>query len=486
MSESLLPACDCNIARAKAAEAAGVAHPNLVLATTILASSLAFIDGSVINVGLPAIAQTFPDHALSLSWIVTGYLLPLSALLLLGGAAGDRYGHRRLLLLGIGLFLAASLVCAAAPTLHWLLAGRILQGTGAAMLMPTSLAILGSSFAGEARGKAIGTWAAVGAGAGAVGPLMGGWLIDLVGWRAMFLLNVPIGAAAMFLGARYVTDRQDTNRPPLDWPGAALVTVGLAMLTWGLTLASSHGAPARAWSLVALGAIFLGLFLWWERRQGAAAMMPFALFGARAFAGLNMLTFLLYGALGGMLVLLPYLLIELEGYSATAAGAALLPMPLVIALTAPAMGKLAASAGARLPLTIGPAVVAVGFLLALRIGGGASYWTTTLPAMLVISLGMAGAVAPRTNAVLGTVDSAHTGMASGFNSAVARTGGLIATAMSSAILVAHGHGLQSGFHIAMIVCAVSAACASACAFRWLRPAAAGAGDSAAKRNPAQN
>lgn len=466
MSEAVLPSCDRGMA-ATPADGAKTAHPRLVLATTVLASSLAFVDGSVINVGLPAIARSFPAHAISLSWIVTGYLLPLSALLLLGGAAGDRYGHRRLLLLGIGLFLAASLLCAGAPDLTWLLAGRILQGTGAAMLMPTSLAILGSSFSGEARGKAIGTWAAVGAGAGAIGPLIGGWLIDVVGWRAMFLINVPIGAAAMFLGARYVQNSVDPQRPPLDWGGAALVTAGLAALTWGLTLASSHNANATAWSLVAAGAVLLALFLWFEHRRGDAAMMPLALFVSRAFAGLNVLTFLLYGALGGMLVLLPYVLIELKGYTATAAGAALLPMPLVIALTAPTMGKLAAKVGSRLPLTIGPAVVAVGFLLAMRIDVGGSYWTATLPAMLVISLGMAGAVAPLTNAVLSTVDARHTGMASGFNSAVARTGGLIATAMSSAILVAHAQALQSGFHVAMAVCAASAACASACAFLWL-------------------
>jgi EmrB/QacA subfamily drug resistance transporter len=466
MSAAVVPMCDRAIAEARAG--AGTAHPRLVLATTVLASSLAFVDGSVINVGLPAIARTFPDHAVSLSWIVSGYLLPLSALLLIGGAAGDRFGHRRLLLGGIGLFLLASLLCAGAPDLTWLLAGRILQGVGAAMLMPTSLAILGSSFSGEARGKAIGTWAAVGAAAGAIGPLVGGWLIDLVGWRAMFLLNVPIGAAALYLGARYIEDAPDTDRAPLDWPGAALVTAGLAALTWGLTAASSSkGADAKAWYAVAAGAVMLGLFLWCEKRRGGAAMMPLDLFASREFVGLNLLTFLLYGALGGLLVLLPYVLIELKGYSATAAGAALLPMPLVIALTAPAMGKLAAKVGSRLPLTIGPAVVAVGFLLALRIGAGDSYWTSTLPAMLVVSLGMAGAVAPLTNAVLGAVDVRRTGMASGFNSAVARTGGLIATAMASAILVAHAQGLQAGFHMAMAACAASAACASLCAFLWL-------------------
>jgi len=464
MNDAALAPCDRAIADARPGGET-VAHPRLVLATTVLASSLAFVDGSVVNVGLPAIARSFPADAGNLSWVVTGYLLPLSALLLIGGAAGDRYGHRRLLLLGIGLFLAASLLCAAAPGLHWLLAGRILQGMGAAMLMPTSLAILGGSFSGEARGKAIGTWAATGAAAGAIGPLIGGWLIDAVGWRAMFLLNLPIGLAAMCLGARYVTDRVDTKRVALDWPGAVLVTAGLGALTWGLTLASAQ--QGAAWYLVVAGAVLLALFLWCEQKRGAAAMMPLDLFSSRTFAGLNMLTFLLYGALGGMLVLLPYLLIELKGYSATAAGAALLPMPLVIALTAPTMGKLAARFGSRLPLTIGPAVVGAGFLLAMRIGGSASYWTATLPAMLTISIGMAGAVAPLTNAVLGAVDARHVGMASGFNSAVARTGGLIATAMSSAILVAHAQQLQSGFHVAMAVCAAAAIGASICAFLWL-------------------
>ena len=461
--------------------AAPTAHPRMVLATTVLASSLAFVDGSLINVGLPAISRSFPDPIVSLSWIVSGYLLPLGALLLLGGAAGDRYGHRRLLLLGVGVFLAASLLCAAAPTFSVLLAGRILQGIGAAMLMPTSLAILGGAFAGEARGKAIGTWAAAGAAAGAIGPLVGGWLIDTVGWRAMFLVNVPIAAGAMLLGARFIENRvaadsddaantaADTAQAPLDWTGAALVTAGLAALTWGLTLASAQNSEAAAtpgapWAGIAAGVVLLAAFVWFEKRRGAAAMMPLDLFAARSFIGLNLLTFLLYGALGGVLVLLPYLLIDLKHYSATAAGAALLPMPMVIALTARTMGRLAAKFGPRLPLTIGPAVVGLGFLLAMRIGAGDSYWTATLPAMLVISIGMAGAVAPLTTAVLGAVDARHSGIASGFNSAVARTGGLIATALSSAILVAHTQALQSGFQIAMAVGAAAALGASVCAF----------------------
>ncbi|WP_426114616.1 MFS transporter [Massilia sp. PWRC2] len=476
MSAAILPLCDRAIAqaRAPAAAAPASAHPRMVLATTVLASSLAFVDGAVVNVGLPAIARSFPDHALNLSWIVSGYLLPLSALLLIGGAAGDRWGHRRLLLIGVSLFLAASMLCAAAPDLRSLLAARIAQGIGAALLMPTSLAILGSSFSGEARGKAIGTWAAAGAAAGAIGPLAGGWLIDLVGWRAMFLINVPIAAGALYLGARFI-DRQVATAPaPLDWGGALLVTAGLAALTWGLTLVSAvtsthGGAGALVWAAVACGVALLAAFLWWERRRGAAAMLPFDLFAASAFAGLNLVTFLLYGALGGVLLLLPYLLIDLHGYSATEAGAALLPMPLVIALTAPLMGRLAARLGARLPLTVGPALVALGFLLALRISGAASYWSGTLPAMLLISLGMAGAVAPLTNAVLGAVGARHSGIASGFNSAVARTGGLIATALSSAILVAHGAALQAAFQVAMVVGALAAVAASACAFVWLAP-----------------
>ena len=471
MSASILPSCDRGLAQAAVPNRAGgrPAHPRLVLATTVLASSLAFIDGSVVNVGLPSIARSFPSHAISLTWIVSGYLLTLSALLLLGGAAGDRFGHRRLLLMGVGLFVAASLLCSAAPDLTWLIAGRMLQGVGAAMLMPTSLAILGSSFEGEARGKAIGTWAAAGAAAGAIGPLVGGWLIDLAGWRAMFLLNVPVGAAALYFGARFVEDLPEPSKTPLDWIGAALATVGLGGVTWGLTLASEPGGePAVALAGVAAGAVLL-LFLRLEKLRGADAMMPLDMFASKVFVGLSLVTFLLYGGLGGLLVLLPYVLIDLKGYSATAAGAALLPMPLVIAITAPSMGRLAAKLGPRLPLTIGPAVVAVGFLLALRIGAAENYWSATLPAMLVISLGMAGAVAPLTTAVLGSVDAQHSGIASGFNSALARTGGLIATALASAILVAHAQNLQSAFHGAMVAGAVAAAAASVCAFLWLAP-----------------
>ena len=471
MSVAPQPSGDASLAHAlptARTATADTTHPRLILATTILASSLAFIDGSVVNVGLPAIGRRFMADGEGLSWVVNGYLLPLSALLLLGGAAGDRYGRRRLLLLGIALFAAASLLCAAAPGIGWLLAGRVLQGAGAAMLMPNSLAILGASFAGEARGRAIGTWAAVGAAAGAIGPLVGGWLIDAVGWRAIFLVNAPIAAAAFYLGARYLRDEPRADRPALDLVGASLATAGLAALTWGLTVAS--GANRLDWlSIAALGSgtTLLALFLVVEQRRGAAAMLPLALFSSGRFVGLTLLTFLLYGALGGVLVLIPYVLIDANGYPATAAGAALLPLPIVIAIASPTLGRIAGRIGPRLPLMIGPLIVAAGFVLAMRIGVDGSYATTTLPAMLLIALGMACAVAPLTTAVLTAVEPSHAGVASGFNSAVARGGSLIATALLGAVLASHGPALVAMFHAAMLVGGVAALAAGVCAFVWL-------------------
>ncbi len=456
--------CDVGVARA-APDAGAAARPRLVLATTILASSLAFIDGSVVNVGLPAIGASLNGGAADLQWVVNAYLLPLSALLLLGGAAGDRFGRRRLLIAGVALFVAASAACALAPTLAWLIAGRVAQGVGAAMLMPSSLAILGAAFAGEARGRAIGTWAAVGAMAGAIGPVLGGWLIDTVGWRAIFLINLPIGAAAIVMAWRFIDDPPPGDeRAPLDWTGAALATTGLAAVTWGLTLGAGPGGwTAGALGAAAGGGALLLAFVAVQKRGGERAMMPLALFGSASFIGLSLLTFLLYGALGALLVLIPYVLIEAGGYSATAAGAALLPFPLVLAVASPAMGALAGRIGPRLPLTVGPLVVAAGFLLAMRIGPQAAYWTAVLPAILVIAIGMAGAVSPLTTAVLSSVDADHVGAASGFNSAVARTGGLVATALLGAVLAASGEALMGPFRLALAAGAVAAAAAGLCA-----------------------
>ncbi len=457
--------CDAGSAAA-AKSGPGARYPTLVLTTTILASSLAFVDGSVVNVGLPAIGAGFHAQSGGLQWVVNGYLLPLSALLLLGGAAGDKFGRRFLLIAGTALFAIASALCALAPSLPLLIAGRVVQGIGAAMLMPNSLAILGSSFSGEARGRAIGTWAASGAAVGAVGPVLGGWLIDTVGWRAIFLINLPLAAGAIALALAFVREaKPDPKGARLDLSGGVLATAALGALTWGLTVGSGRsGWNEPAVIALIAGAILLLGFLWIERAKDERAMMPLALFGSASFVGLTVLTLLLYGALGGLFVLIPYVLIKTAGYSGTAAGAALLPLPVVIALTSPIMGGIAGRIGSRLPLTIGPLGVAGGFLLLLRVDAQGSYWTTVLPALLVIAFGMAGAVAPLTTAVLSSVDAAHSGSASGLNSAVARTGGLIATALLGAVLAAQGQALVTEFHIAAIACAIAALAASASAF----------------------
>ena len=450
MSTSLHVLCDAAYAQAADGKR-GPSHPRLVIATTILASSLAFIDGSVVNVGLPAIGASFQADAAGLQWVVNAYLLPLSALLLLGGAAGDRFGRRRLLVAGVSLFGLASLACAAAPNLPLLLIARFVQGACAAVLMPSSLAILGQSFTGEAKGRAVGIWAAAGAAAGAVGPVLGGWLIDAGSWRFVFLINLPLCVMAVALASKYVDADVDDATDTLDLRGAILATTGLGLTTWALTEGSGRG-----WSLVALvilgaGIIFSIIFLISERRLGDKAMMPLALFGSASFVGLTLLTLLLYGALGGLFVLVPYVLIAAAGYTATQAGAALLPLPLVIAVASPAAGALSVKIGPRWPLVAGPVIVALGFLLALRIGPDSGYWLGVLPAMIVIALGLAGAVAPLTTAVLMSVDSHHTGAASGLNSAAARTGGLVATALIGAVLASTGPALLSAFGVAAIV-----------------------------------
>ncbi len=466
---NVYPLSACDRAMAEAAPCAHAeARPRLVLATTILASSLAFIDGSVVNVGLPAIGRSLGADGAQLTWIINGYLLPLSALLLLGGAAGDRVGRRRILMLGVGIFALASLICAAAGNVGWLIAGRVLQGCGAALLMPNSLAILGASFEGAARGRAIGTWAAVGAGAGAIAPLVGGELIDIAGWRTIFLINLPVAALALWFAARSLHDAPAATPRRLDLAGAALASIGLASLTWGLTVASAAGRINGSGALaIGVGVVVLVLFVFVESKAGEDAMLPLELFASRSFVGLNLLTFLLYGALGVLLVAVPFVLIEFAAYSATAAGAALLPLPIVIALASSTMGRIAIKTGPRLPLTVAPLIVAAGFFMATRIGANGGYWTTTLPALLLVAFGMAGAVAPLTTVVLSTVEAKHTGVASGFNSAVARSGGLIGTALLGLMLAARGASLLAAFHIAAIAAGVAALAAAACAFVWL-------------------
>lgn len=440
-------------------------HPRLTLTACILASSLAFIDGSVTNVALPAIGTDLHATPAELQWTINAYLLPLSALLLIGGAAGDHFGRRKLLIAGIALFTAASLACALATDLTMLLIARAVQGVGAAILLPNSLATLGHSFTGEERGKAIGTWAAAGAIAGAVGPPLGGWLVDAIGWRSIFFVNLPVAALAVGIAALFVEESAE-GQLPLDLPGAFTATLALGAIAWALTLWSSHHAFGATVGIgLAAGAALTALFLWIEHRRGDRAMMPVAMFGSRAFAGLTLLTFLLYGALGGVLLLLPYVLIQAGGYTALQAGLALLPMPLGMGIASRFTGKFTAKAGARLPLTFGSLIVAAGFVGLMLVEEQASYWTAVFPGMILIAIGMALVAAPLTTAVLASVDDTHSGTASGFNSAIARTGGLIATAIAGAVIASAGAALIAAFHIGAVVGAALAAASGITA--WL-------------------
>jgi len=464
MSSSATFSCDTALARRAAG--APSARPRLALVTSILASSLAFVDGSVVNVGLPAIGRNLHADAAQLQWAVNAYLLPLSALLLIGGALGDRLGRRRLLIFGVGLFAISSAACAAAPSLAWMLAARAVQGVGAALVLPNSLALLGGAFEGEARGRAVGLWAAASAMSSALGPVLGGWLIDISGWRAIFLINLPIAAAAIVLAVP-IRDPPETSQPaPLDVAGALLAMLALGAIAWAFTV----GAGPGGWTIAAIvGAVagvgLLAAFVWVEAVRADRALTPPALFGSRRVVALNLMTFLLYGALGGFLVLLPYVLIAGAGFPATAAGAALLPFPLVMALGGPFAGALAGRIGSQGLLTMGSLVTGAGLLLALLVEPGGAYWTQVLPCVLVIALGMTCSAAPLTTAILAAVDPRNTGSASGFNSAVARTGGLFATALVGNVLTARGHGMFVQFHLAAVAGAAVAAGAAASA--WL-------------------
>jgi len=473
--------CDHGVAHGAAARRAGAkataAHPQTTLAVAILGSSLAFIDGSVVNVALPAIGADLGVGGGDLTWLINAYLLPVGALVLLGGVAGDRWGRRRVFLAGMALFSLASLGCALAPGFAWLIAARVVQGFGAAFMIPTSLALIGAAFDGEARGRAVGTWAAAGSITSALGPLAGGWLIDTVGWRSIFFVNLPIAAFAAWLALRYVDESRSDDAMPLDIAGATLATVGLGLLTYGLTVVAANESGASASTVatgatigfVALGAGVLALiaFVLLEARLGRRAMMPLSLFGTRTFVGVSVLTLFLYAALGGMVVLLPYLLIRSGGYPAAAAGAALLPLSIAMGLGSRAAGRLAERVGARVLLGAGPVVAAIGFVLFLRVDAGpVDYVTELLPALVLIACGLTLSVAPLTAAVMGAVDSAHVGSASGVNNAIARIGGLLATASLGFVLAgdASAPAFIARFHGAAIVGALLTLAAAGAGF----------------------
>ncbi|MEO8626704.1 MAG: MFS transporter [Betaproteobacteria bacterium] len=408
--------------------------PGWILAATILGSSMVFIDGTVVNVALPALQTQFNASASGAQWVIQSYALFLAALLLVGGALGDRYGRRRVFSIGVCVFAGASVCCGLATSLMQLIVARGVQGVGAALLAPGSLAIIGASFPEATRGRAIGTWSGATGITAAIGPALGGWLIDHASWRWAFFINVPIAIAVFLIAARFVPESRNPGTTKLDWPGAALATLGLCGIVYGLM-----EAPDRGWhdttviaTLVA-GVVALMAFVLVEARSHAP-MLPLHLFRLRDFSGANLLTLLLYGALGGGLFFFPINLIQVQGYSATAAGAALLPFIAVMVLFSRWAGGLVARYGAKLPLSIGPTIAAIGYLLLSLPGIGGSYWTTFFPATLVMGFGMAVSVAPLTTVVMNTVGRDLAGLASGVNNAVSRTATLLAIALLGVIM----------------------------------------------------
>ena len=430
--------CDVGVLRTVPAAPVpcGTAERTRTLAATVLGSSLAFIDGSVVNVALPAIQRDLAAGAAGTQWVMNAYLAALGALVLIGGASADRFGRRRVFVAGVVLFTAASILCGLAPGTSALVAARAVQGTGAALLVPASLALLGATFPEGERARAIGAWAGYGALAMAAGPMLGGFLTDHVSWRAIFYLNVPLAVAAVWLALRGAPDSRSAHPPGLDWLGAGLAAAGLASLTWGLTAAAELGfrSPAVATALVG-GAVTIAAFVVAETR-GRSPMLPLALFRSPAFTGANVVTLLLYFALSGVLFFLPFELIRGRDYSATAAGAALLPLPVVMGLLSGRAGAVADRHGTRLPLTIGPLVAALGFLLLAIPSRGSSYWVSLLPPLLVLAAGMTITVAPLTTAVMSAVGGDYAGTASGVNNAVARVAGVFAIALLSLLFIA--------------------------------------------------
>lgn len=412
------------------------ARKRWILVATVLGSSLTFIDGSALGVALPAIQNDLGAGPAAVQWVSNAYLLTLGALVLIGGAAGDRFGRRKVFLIGVALFALASIACGLAPTVELLIAGRAGQGIGAALLTPGALAVIGSAFPPDERGKAFGTWAGAGALFGMIGPLVGGWLADAADWRFIFWINVPLAALTAVITLKAVPESRDPDARGLDWPGALLAMTGLAALTWALT-----AAPDLGWSDpliltgLASGAALLAAFLFAEARR-RHPMMPLGLFRSRVFSGINLLTLLLYFALGGAMFFLPFDLIRVHGWSATLAGAAMLPFAVIMSLLSGYAGKLADRFGARLSLSLGPVLAGVGLALLALPAPGAGYVDGPLAGMTVLAVGMTLAVGPLTAAVMGAVPQGHTGVASGINNAVARIAALLAIALLGVILSA--------------------------------------------------
>ncbi len=401
-----------------------------VLLATVLGSGLTFIDGTVVNIALPHISKDFHSNAAALQWTVNGYTLSLAALILLGGSLGDRYGRRRVFVTGVAWFAAASLLCGLAPDIEVLIAARVVQGVGGALLVPGSLAILEASFHPDDRSRAIGAWSGLGGIAGALGPFLGGWLVQAATWRLVFLINVPLAVLVVVVGLRHIPETSNPDAAhSLDLPGVIAAATGLAGLTYGFTAWASSG-PGSASVLVSLGFGVAGLvgFVLVEQHT-RHPMLPLDVFRSRAFSAANLATFTVYAAMGGVFFLVVLNLQVVARYGALAAGTSLLPMTLLMLLLSARSGALAQRIGPRIPMTIGPLLCAVGLLLFSRIGAHADYVSDVLPAVIVLGLGTSLNVAPLTATALGALDESRAGIASGVNNAVARAAGLLSVAV---------------------------------------------------------
>jgi EmrB/QacA subfamily drug resistance transporter len=449
----------------------GTARARWVLATTALGSGMAFLDGTVVNVALPAMGRDLNSDVGGLQWIINGYMLMVASLILLSGSLGDRLGRRRLFVIGVIWFAVASAICAAAPNLEVMIAGRVLQGIGGALLTPGSLAILQTSFQHSDRGKAVGAWSGLTSVSAAIGPFIGGWLVDSGSWRLIFLINLPLAAATVAIALRHVPEtRDETATGKLDVAGAALATLALGGVTFGLISAGSRGfGDATVLAGLIAGVVCLVAFVEVERRS-SHPMLPPGIFASLRFTGANLVTVVVYGALGTATFLVVVYLQEVLGYSALRAGAALLPMTVLMLTLSGYAGSLSERIGARIPMTIGPLLMSCGFLLMLRIKPGAGYVSAVLPAIVVLGLGLVSTVAPLTATVLSSVEDHHAGIASGVNNAVARSAQLMAVA---AIPLAAGItgdayrdpvAFSNGFRTAMWISASLSAAGAVLAF----------------------
>ncbi|MFE5287127.1 MFS transporter [Nocardia sp. NPDC056611] len=452
-----------------------------VLLATVLGSGMAMLDATVVNVALPRIGDEFGASMAGLQWTVNAYTLTLAGLILLGGSLGDRYGRRRVFLIGVVWFAVASALCGAAQDISMLIAARALQGVGGALLTPGSLAIIQASFAPGERARAVGAWSGLGGVAGAIGPFLGGWLVEAAGWRWVFLLNIPLAALVIAVTVKHVPETRDAGaRGRFDVLGAVLAALCLAGLTYALTMAPERDASRiLVWGSAIAGIVAGAAFVMVERRRSRpgedpAAMLPVTIFSSKQFTAINVVTFVMYGAMSVVFFLLVLTLQVVSGFDPIAAGTAMLPVTVLMLLFSARSGALAQRIGPRRPITIGVLLAAAGMLLMTRVGLHTSYLRDVLPAAMVFGLGLTLAVAPLTATVLATADERHAGVASGVNNAVARAAGLLGVAAIPPLAGLTGAAYTNppdfahGFHLAIVICAVLMLAAAALAFFTVR------------------